>query len=353
MNPILKFEPNRVLRLYHGGSGIDRLRGESNPQDGKFPEDWIASCIEGNGRAYHSPGHGISRVTVDGAACSFPEYLAAHAGEILGREHFERFGAVPGVLVKLLDSAEQLPLQVHPSRADARTCFHSPCGKTEAWIVLSTRKVGGEDPYLLVSFNEKLDPEVFRSESLAGRYDRSLAMFHKLRVAPGDVVMIRGGLPHAIGPGVTMVEVMEPSDLVIVPEIDCCGIKLDEKQRFAGLPPETAMKLFDMRRYSETELRDYCCPKRRTVFERPNLRLTTLIPPEECEYFSAWKLEFAETHRLTEPAGAFRIGIATEGRVEVNGIAVERGEGFLIPHSSPEYEIAGRGEIVLILPGEA
>lgn len=353
MNAILKFEPNRVLRLYRGGSGIDRLRGEANPSDGKFPEDWIASCIEGNGRAYHSPGHGIGRVTAGGAACSFPEYLAAHAGEVLGREHIGRFGAVPGVLVKLLDSAEQLPLQVHPSRADARKYFGSPCGKTEAWIVLATRKVDGADPYLLVGFNEKLDAEVFRRESLAGRYDRSLEMLHKLRVVPGDVVMIRGGLPHAIGPGVTMVEVMEPSDLVIVPEVDCCGVKLDEKQRFAGLPPETAMELFDMRSYSETELRDYCCPVRRTVIEREGLRLTALIPPGECEYFSAWKLEFAGTHRLTEPTGAFRIGIVTGGRMAVNGIAVEQGEGFLIPNSSPEYEIAGEGEAILILPGTA
>ena len=59
-------------------------------------------------------------------------------------------------------------------------------------------------------------------------------MLNRIAVRPGDVIVIRGGLPHAIGPGVTMVEVMEPSDLVIVPEIDCCGVRLTEKQRFAG-----------------------------------------------------------------------------------------------------------------------
>ena len=59
---ILPFAPNRVLRLYLGGSGIDRLCGIEPAEDTRYPENWIASCIEGNGRAYHSPGHGISRI---------------------------------------------------------------------------------------------------------------------------------------------------------------------------------------------------------------------------------------------------------------------------------------------------
>ena len=58
MDAILKFLPNRVRRLYLGGSGIDRMRGESVPADGYYPEDWIASCIEGNTREFQAPGHG-------------------------------------------------------------------------------------------------------------------------------------------------------------------------------------------------------------------------------------------------------------------------------------------------------
>ena len=66
---ILPFAPNRVLRLYLGGSGIDRLCGVEPAEDSRYPENWIASCIEGNGRAYHSPGHGISKIRLgDGCA---------------------------------------------------------------------------------------------------------------------------------------------------------------------------------------------------------------------------------------------------------------------------------------------
>jgi len=142
---ILPFAPNRVLRLYLGGSGIDRLCGIEPAEDSRYPENWIASCIEGNGRAYHSPGHGISKIRLGNALVSFPEYLEEHAVELLGEKHIRRYGADPAVLVKLLDSAEQLPLQVHPTKADARKYLNSDYGKTEAWIVLATRKVNGKN----------------------------------------------------------------------------------------------------------------------------------------------------------------------------------------------------------------
>ena len=102
---ILPFAPNRVLRLYRGGYGIDKLCGKTPAEDTRFPENWIASCIEGNGRAYHSPGHGISKIRLGDTLVSFPEYLKEHAVELLGEKHFRRYGADPAVLVKLLDSA--------------------------------------------------------------------------------------------------------------------------------------------------------------------------------------------------------------------------------------------------------
>ena len=43
----------------------------------------------------------------------------------------------------------------------------------------------------------------------------ALAGTARLRSAPGDVWIVPGGLPHAIGAGVLMVEVMEPSDWVV------------------------------------------------------------------------------------------------------------------------------------------
>ena len=112
-----------------------------------------------------------------------------------------------------------------------------------------------------VGFNETFDRETFYRESVEGEYKTGLSMLHKLNVKPGDVVIIRGGLPHAIGPGVTMVEVMEPSDLVIVPEINCCGVMLDVEKRFNGLGIEKGMSLFDFQPRTKQELLEYVSPK--------------------------------------------------------------------------------------------
>lgn len=344
-----KFTRNRVLRLYRGGSGIDRLRGEPG-EDTRFPEDWIASCIEGNGRAYHSPGHGVSKIEYGGELHSFPEFLAEHAAGILGERHIARFGVNPAVLTKLLDSAERLPLQVHPARADAERLFCLPYGKTEAWIVLATRMAGGEEPYLLAGFNGTFDRETFFRESREGVYRKGLGMLHKLAVKPGDVIVIRGGLPHAIGPGVTMVEVMEPSDLVIVPEIDCCGVMLDEAKRFAGLAPETALALFDTAVRSEAELRAAIMPRPETVEWNGAGILRTILPYSACSgYFQAQELTLDGEWPLP-PCGCFRIGIPVEGEFRLGGLTLRAGESFMVPYEAEPCPLSGRGRVIWILP---
>ena len=346
---ILPFAPNRVLRLYLGGAGIDRLSGNTPAEDTRFPENWIASCIEGNGRVYHSPGHGISKIRLGDKFVSFPEYLNEHAIELLGEKHLLRYGADPAVLVKLLDSAEQLPLQVHPTKDDARKYLHSSYGKTEAWLVLATREINGESPYLLVGFNDKLDPEVFTKESLAGRFERGLAMLNRIAVRPGDTIIIRGGVPHAIGPGVTMVEIMEPSDWVIIPEIECCGVSLNEKQRFMGIKPETAVGMFEFvpRTPEQIRMRFSPVPKVEKVNSSGSLRC--LISPDDCELFSAYELNLDGNWELDNPDSS-GIGIVTEDSLNFDGISLRAGDNFFLPYALKKLPISGRGKMILIRP---
>ena len=349
---ILPFAPNRVLRLYLGGSGIDRLCGVEPAEDSRYPENWIASCIEGNGRAYHSPGHGISKIRLGDTLVSFPEYLKEHAVELLGEKHVRRYGVNPAVLVKLLDSAEQLPMQVHPTKADARKYLNSSYGKTEAWLVLATREVNGEAPYLLVGFNEQLDPETFTQECLAGKFERGLAMLNRIAVKPGDTIIIRGGVPHAIGPGVTMVEIMEPSDWVVIPEIECCGVSLNEKQRFMGIAPETAVGMFDYTPQTPDKIRARFSPVPKLIRETAGGSLRTLISPEDCELFSAYELRVEGNWELDNPDSC-GIGIVTEGALDFGGICLRAGENFFLPYGRKKLPVRGRGKMILIRPPAA
>jgi len=340
---MIKFQPNRVRRLYLGGSGIDRMRGNP-PHDDYYPEDWIASCIEGNTREYVAPGHGLSQVEIDGKSCCFKELLAQHSEYCLGARHVARLGVVPGVLVKLLDSAVRLPVQVHPTVPAARKYFGASCGKTEAWIILNSRPGAG----IYLGFNDKLDREVFRRESLNGEYVRGLDMLHRIEVKPGDTIVVHGGLPHAIGAGITMVEVMEPSDLTVNPERRLGDKVLDETKRFAGLPPETALELFDWMPYSLAEIKARC-------FQTPEPlgpHRQCLIDREKIGFFGVESLQLNGSCDLPHRGTTFLVMVVVEGKIRINDNETElrAGESAFLPYQLEKCCLHGNGRVIFILP---
>lgn len=352
MNGAVKFLPNRVWRVYSGGSGIDRLRGEKNGQDGHFPEDWIASTSLANNPQYDKPGQGLSQVALPGGAKLFSEYLAENPEYTLGKEHFSRYGANAALLMKILDAAEQLPIQCHPSVPDARRYYNSDFGKTEAWYIADVREVNGVEPYLLVGFNDKLDVEQFKREALSGAFPTGEQMLHKLKVKPGDCLLIRGGLPHAIGSGVTLIEIMEPSDLVIQPEHFCGTQKLSEAERWTGAVPEDALKCFD---YTSVTAQENL---RRNKFlpEQIDEHLQMLIPRTVANYFELQKLVCCSHYKLYNTQHCHRAGVVTAGNFMCSSgdekLELHCGDAFFLPYGLTECDFYGDGEIVFALPPE-
>ncbi|MCS7218208.1 MAG: class I mannose-6-phosphate isomerase [Thermus sp.] len=106
------------------------------------------------------------------------------------------------LLVKLLDPAAWLSVQVHPPHAYALRVEGKP-GKHEAWYVLAP----GEIVY---GFARPVGPEEVRRRALEGSLGEVL---HRVRVVPGQVVYLPAGTVHALGPGVRVYEVQTPSDL--------------------------------------------------------------------------------------------------------------------------------------------
>src|ERR671938_667154 len=62
--------------------------------------------------------------------------IAAAPEDYLGPEHVARWGADPGLLVKLIDAGQRLPVHFHPGRAFAAEALGASHGKTEAWIIV-------------------------------------------------------------------------------------------------------------------------------------------------------------------------------------------------------------------------
>lgn len=347
-----KFIPNRVKRLYTGGSGIDRLRGDPSPVDAHFPEDWIASCVKANSREV-PPDHGLSRYAWRGQVLSFPDLLREAGAEVLGAAHVACYGANPGFLSKLLDSSMRLPIQVHPDRQGAQRLFNSPFGKTEAWILFATREIAGEKPYILLGFNESLREDVFRRESEAGTYQQGLAMLHRFEVHPGEVYLVHGRMPHAIGPGVTMVEVMEPTDITINPERLCCGYELPPERRFARISPADALDLFDYTPLPRAEVLVRCCPAPEVLERRAQGVLSRRIARERFPFFEVQELTLDGRWPFDLALRSFRVGIVVSGTARINALEVGRGESFFIPHACTDLVVEGRAQLVFLLPPDS
>ena len=177
-------------------------------------------------------------------------------------------------------------------------------------------------------------------------------MLNRIAVAPGDTIIIRGGVPHAIGPGVTMVEIMEPSDWVVIPEIACCGVELDEKQRFMGIDPETAVGMFDFTPQTEAQIRANFSPVPKILRQTSAGTFRSLIAPEDCELFSAYELTLDGEWEL-ENRDSFAIGIVTAGTLTLDGIRMRSGENFFLPFSLERLRISGTGRVILIRPPAA
>ena len=206
----LKQKGNRVWRTYQGGAQIDQWKKSGPVTDGSFPEEWIMSTVtaRGDGRP-ENEGQSIIE-TVDGEFL-LRDLIRSHPEVYLGKRIAKQYGTT-GVLIKMLDAAERLTIQVHPDKEYARTILNSQFGKTESWYVLNAREIDGEFPVVYMGFKTHVDRQLWKSlfdnQDISGMLD----CLHKIPVQPGDAFMIYGGVPHAIGAGCFLMEVQEPTD---------------------------------------------------------------------------------------------------------------------------------------------
>ncbi len=125
--------------------------------------------------------------------------LAQAPAAWLGPELAARFGGQTPLLVKLLDAAQDLSVQVHPADGDPRL-GDGESGKPESWLVLEADAGSG----IYLGFRDGVDrAEVERCIAGQGPLDELLNF---VPVRSGDGFVIAAGTPHAIGRGVTLVE---------------------------------------------------------------------------------------------------------------------------------------------------
>jgi mannose-6-phosphate isomerase len=134
----------------------------------------------------------------------FPEARAKAGPFPIGEVWFET-PEIP-LLVKFVFAAEKLSVQVHPDDAYARF-HHSSPGKTEMWHVL-TAEPGAQ---IAAGFRKPITSEQARAAALDGSIVKLLEW---IDARPGDTFFLPAGTVHAIGGGLTICEIQQPSDIV-------------------------------------------------------------------------------------------------------------------------------------------
>ena len=132
---------------------------------------------------------------------ALPEPFMAPAGQRIGEIWFEPPPQLPQLLVKYLFTSDKLSVQVHPS--DAQLPGH---GKEECWLVIDAQPGAA----LGVGFRQAITREAMRAAALDGSIEQLLE-WHAVQV--GDFFYIPAGTVHAIGAGVSLIEVQQTSEV--------------------------------------------------------------------------------------------------------------------------------------------
>jgi mannose-6-phosphate isomerase len=308
--------PNQFHRFYRGGARIDALRGIPEGEDGR-PEDWVGSTAT----SWGSETQGLSRLQ-DGTILR--DAIHADPEAFLGPEHVAAYGADPALLVKLLDAGERLPVHYHPGRPFAKQHLGLRYGKTEAWIILEAEP----DAAVHIGLKAPLDAQTARAWVDAQDADAMLAALHRVPVQAGDAVLVPAGMLHAIGGGILLLELQEPTDLSVLVEWKRFGV--DSGPEHLELGWETALQSLD---------REPIDPAALTAARNG------LLPKEADPYFRA---ERVQGGAALDPS--FSIMLVTEGEGTLDELPLTRGATVLVPYAAGTTTLTGDVAAIRCLP---
>lgn len=190
----LVFEPY-LKQVIWGGEAICRFKRIPCEQK-NIGESWEVSAIPGT----------VSVVRTGPLEGQTLENLLEVAPvELLGQSVINRFGKRFPLLVKFIDAAADLSVQVHPDD-DLSMLRYGSTGKTEMWYVIDALP----GSRLVSGFSVPMDKSEYARRVAEGTLEEVLRY---IEVKPGDIFFIPSGRVHAIGAGIFLAEIQQSSDI--------------------------------------------------------------------------------------------------------------------------------------------
>jgi mannose-6-phosphate isomerase len=321
---------NQPPRFYRGGSRIAAFRGEAALRD-DVPEDWVGSTTTVFGR----DELGITRLP-DGQLLA--DVIAKDPVGWLGPTFRGAAVRTAPILIKLLDAGERLPVHVHPSRTFAAAALGSQFGKTEAWVILDAEP-GAKVHLGFRRAVSRRDVDHWVRDQVA---TEMLSAMNDLIVEPGDALLVPAGLPHAIGSGVFLIELQEPTDYSVLLEWRGFGID-GATDGHLGLGFERALDCVNL------DTIDLASLVRRNILDG-NGNGRDLLPSDANAFFRA-QLHGPGSSTLDT---GYSIAIVTSGEGQLasrqSSVPIRRGMTLIVPHEAGKLELTGDVQVLLCRP---
>jgi mannose-6-phosphate isomerase len=175
-----------------GGTKLHDVFGKTLPADQRIGESWELVDLP-NDKTVIDNGP-LAGLTLSEVLCRYPHQITGHK---------EFTGSLP-LLIKFIDAREDLSVQVHP---DAQTCQKMGKGdpKTECWYILQAEP--GAAIYKGVKPGTTL--QQFRQAVQNGT---CAELLERVPVQVGECHFLPSGTCHAIGAGLLIAEIQQPSD---------------------------------------------------------------------------------------------------------------------------------------------
>ena len=313
MNASIAF-PIRFCPVYQtylwGGTHLKTRLGRTGAPEGIVAESWeISDRDDGMGIVAEGPLQGKT----------FRELMETHCRAILGpRGKSERFP----LLIKVLDAAQTLSVQVHPN--DRTALEFGGEAKTEMWYVLEAEP----DAVVYCGLKEGVTPEAFRAAIEANTLDQWMKT---IPVKAGDALFVPGGRVHAIGAGCLLLEVQQNSNTTYR-IYDWGRVGADGKGRELHIDKAMEVTLWndpDSALTPPQPLEPFCGLAREKIMESPYFRLESLhVPGASMLQFDgqSFQVLFAVNH-----------GFSVTGNGEC--VQVPKGASVLLPAVLRDVEI--------------
>ena len=315
-----KFEPYLKETIW-GGKQIAEYKGIKACSE-NIGESWEISGVKGH----------ESIVAEGGTLCedkglTISELIQKYREKLLGEKVYERFGTDFPLLIKFIDSRQDLSVQVHPDDKLAKE-RHGCQGKTEMWYIINS-KPGAK---IYAGLNKHITPEDYvrmtDKETIDGHSPlMDVIAAHDSHV--GDIFFLPAGRLHSIGTGNLLVEIQQTSDITY--RVYDFG-RRDANGNTRELHIDLAKDAIDYNVYTDI----------RSTYDK-DAQIAELV---KCKYFDVRKLTIDKEASIDFKIQSFVIAICLKGTGEINGTFIRQGETILVPADNNILNITGTVELL-------